>query len=148
MAALRFGASQVREAAGVLNFQHMFTPITTGAQAVSATGAVAGTADVSALTGEFCVLLLVTLITATAATIAIEDSAAGDFSDAVARHSWTIAGPSQTSQAHHMMSYDTATAGGPNTPPAWRFGSANNAWRLKVTSISGGSVTINGFIVN
>jgi hypothetical protein len=126
----------------------MFTPITTGPQTADATGALTGTADVSAIAGEFSILILATGITCTSAAVAIQDSAVGDFSDAVTRHTWNITGPG-TDQSHHASSYDTASyTSSPNTPPAWRHGSSGNAFRINVTSIAGGSITINALIVS
>ena len=125
----------------------MFTDITTGPQTLTSSGAATGTADVSAMTGDFTVIVLLLAMTATSAVIVVQDSAAGDFSDAVTRHTWNITGPLGESQAHHVSSYDPATSGGPNTPPDWRLGSANNKFRISVT-LTGGNITLHSFVVN
>lgn len=114
------------------------TNITTGEQSVSATGAVTGSLDTSALTGDYTVKLRVWgLTSAQSAMIAIEDTAnASAFSDA-----------KQVAVAHVVgvaavegVTFEWKT----KDIPVTRFGATNTKLRANVLGISG-SPTFNVF---
>lgn len=104
--------------------------ITTGEQSVSATGAVTGTLDTSALSGKYAVKVRLGL-TAGVALVALEDTAsATPFNDAIQVAVFHIKGASPNEGTlHNRQDYEI---------PATRFGAANTKLRLNVLSISGG----------
>lgn len=104
--------------------------ITTGEQAVAATGAITGSLDTSALTGAFTIKLRVSgLSAAKVALIAIEDTAnVTPFSDAI-----------QVAVAHFtggMTSDGSAREWAQFEIPATRFGVANSKLRANCLSLS------------
>lgn len=103
-------------------------PITTGSQAVNAAGPVAGTFDASQLTGDFTIDLNITQLAAgKTMRVAVEDSAAGDFTDALTLAVWSFAGPvlPAATITHSWRRYELSSA---------RVGAANNKLRVNVTS--------------
>jgi hypothetical protein len=107
--------------------------ITTGVQAVSAVGAVTGTIDVSALTGDFTVRGTITgLGTGQKAMIAIEDTAGSTpFSDALAVAVFHVEGaldPAGTSFSKRLYEI-----------PLTLHGATNNKLRVNVYRITGGA---------
>jgi hypothetical protein len=97
------------------------TDITTGAQAVTTSGPVPGTLDVSgfAATQEFTISVT---ITGGPITVQIQDTAAGDFSDAITRATFIFQGTLSGSQTSTLSvrSFEANT---------WRIGATNNKLR-------------------
>lgn len=109
--------------------------ITTGIQTVTAAGAVTGTLDTSAITGNFTLHLRVWSLSAisgvASAMIALQDTAnASAFSDAVTVVQVPLRGTVGTEQAWCFRHYETPNA---------RFGSTNTKFRVNVLSLTGGS---------
>lgn len=106
--------------------------ITTGEQSVSATGAVTGTLDTSALTGDFTIKLRVRgLLAAQTAKIVIEDTAnASAFSEAQPVAIAYVSGGSEVASGNSFewRKYDV---------PLARVGAANNKLRVNVQQLSG-----------
>lgn len=107
------------------------TDITTGVQSISATGAVTGTLDTSALTGDFTVNIQVSGLTAgKTAIISLEDTAnASAFSDAIAQWVEQFSGGIGTGN-------DVVLSRRKYQIPGCRFGVTNSKLRLNVLSIT------------
>jgi hypothetical protein len=108
------------------------TNITTGEQSVTATGAVTGTLDTSALTGDYTVKLRVRgLLAGKKAIVAIEDTAnATPYSDKVQVAVKHFVGGDEVASgtAAEWRSYDISST---------RFGATNTGLRVNVLSITG-----------
>ncbi len=111
--------------------------ITTGEQSVSATGAVTGSLDTSALSGAYTIKVRVRgLATGKKILIAVEDTAnATPFSDKVQVAVAHFVGVIPTDGNYReWTSYDI---------PSTRFGATNTALRLNVLAIDGSAGTVN-----
>lgn len=117
------------------------TEITTGIQTVTSTGAVPGTLDTSALSGDFTIKVQVLDLTAgSTARIVVEDTAnATPFSDAQPVSVFDVAGQVNTPSTQDVRKYQV---------PSTRFGQANNKLRLNVQVLSGvsPSLSVRGWI--
>lgn len=118
----------------------LFTDITTGLQTVSVVGAVPGVYDSSALTTPFEIKIEIASFTGTsAATVVLESSANGTFTDAVGNAEATIP-PGVTPASEIWLSFPWYKLAGA------AFGSASNKFRLKVLTIAGGTLKIRGMV--
>jgi hypothetical protein len=117
------------------------TDITTGFQTVSATGAVTGTLDTSALSGDSSIKLCVNgLAAGQTAQVAIEDTAsATPFNDAHQVAVFHVQGQVQ-SQAEAWFAKRQYEI------PATRFGAANTKLRANVLALSGGNLSLRALI--
>ncbi len=108
------------------------TAITTGEQSVTTTGAITGSLDTSALTGDYTVFLRVRGMTASTMNIqiALEDTAnASAFSEALQPWVASFNGISTTEGiVKSVRSYDL---------PAARFGATNTKFRFNVQAVNG-----------
>lgn len=103
--------------------------ITTGKQTVSSAGAVTGTLDTSAMSGDFTIKVRVPKLAAgKKVIIALEDTAhATPFSDAIQQAIWQAAGPivPEAEKVFSIKSHDL---------PKVRFGATNTKLRFNVTA--------------
>lgn len=105
--------------------------ITTGEQTVSATGAITGSLDTSAITGDFTICVRVRGLSGSQnARIAIEDTAnSTPFSDVTTVCEFDVKGAEAVEgDTFKVRSYDV---------PSIRIGGANNKLRANCTAISG-----------
>jgi hypothetical protein len=106
--------------------------ITTGEQSVTTTGAITGSLDTSALTGDYTVSLRVRGMTASTQNvqIALEDTAnASAFSDSTQPWVASFTGASTTEGAvMSVRSYQI---------PSARFGATNTKFRFNVQAVNG-----------
>ena len=104
------------------------TNITTGEQAISSTGAVTGTLDTSALTGDYTVKVRVRgLASGKKMQVVIEDTAnSSAFSDATQPASMTFTGGGTTPPDGAVYSFRQYQM------PSARFGAANTKFRANV----------------
>jgi hypothetical protein len=122
--------------------------ITTGAQTVTATGAVTGSLSTSALSGDFTVKVDVLGLTAGAtARIAVEDTSAGFGTDHSQVAVFDVSGPIGTAEsvvAPPDVNYSKRAYEVPST----RFGATNAALRVNVLVLSGSSpsLTVHAFL--
>lgn len=111
----------------------MIKSITTGEQTVSATGAVTGSLDTSAITGDFTICVRVRGLSGSqSARVAIEDTAnSTPFSDVSTVCEFDVKGAeSVEGDTFKVRSYDI---------PSIRIGAANTKLRANVTAISAGA---------
>lgn len=118
------------------------TDITTGEQTVSATGAITGSLDTSALTGDYTVKVMVRGLSAgKKCLIVLEDTAnASAFSDALQVAAFHFVGGAPTDgNFHERKSYDI---------PMTRFGATNTKLRLNCLAIDStpGTVKAHGWL--
>jgi len=113
--------------------------ITTGEQTKTTTGAITGSLDTSAKSGDYTVKARFKLDSGQKAVVALEDTAnVTPFSDAVQVAIFHVVGGQPADGSYHeRKNYDI---------PGTRFGVTNSALRLNVLSISGGTLTAFGWL--
>jgi hypothetical protein len=116
--------------------------ITTGAQSVTATGAITGSLDTSALSGDYTVKIEVSGLSAgKSAQIALEDTAnVTPFSDVLQPYVFSfVGGMDRDGVALSVRSYQI---------PQARFGATNTKLRFNTQAISStpGSVKVHGWL--
>lgn len=110
------------------------TAITTGVQSPTTTGAVTGTLDTSALSGDYTVKLNIqSLAAGKKIVVALEDTASGTpFNDAVQVKTWHFIGAlsGATDVVVSVKNYEI---------PSTRFGATNTKLRFNILSFDSGA---------